>query len=278
MPILLPILAPVAITYKYITDHSFRLTFPPASYKLYSLVNSATTSPISKEWYYQNPALLKELWTLASAQAYIDSTTGLPLVEYQMQEGYCGSATQRCIMRSLGLSDTILPPQKRGESKPISWCKHISQIADEVSNGSVTLSTRIIEGSVSYDEFVSELRSGLSNPHVRIACNFLRSVLMGFEKIRYVPMNLMLSLMGGHFSPIIGILDEDANAATTETREGGGHDYPLVAIFDTNHKYNGVYFVPAKQLYKAVNTVDLFNNSHRAIILVEKIENAIELD
>ncbi len=148
------------------------------------------------------------------------------------------------------------------------------------------LSTKIVQGNVSYNEFVSKLRCGLANPHVRIACNFLRSVLMGFEKVRYVPINFMMSLMGGHFSPIIGILDHRprGNDSTTintqeeEVNEVDHHhdddddDYPLVAIFDTNHKYNGVYFVPAKRLYEAVNTVDLFNNSHRAIILVEKKE------
>ena len=192
-----------------------------------------------------------------------------------MQEGYCGSATQRCILRSFDLSTTILPPQQRGESKPIPWCAHISQIASKVSNGRMILSTKIIQGNVSYDEFVSELRNGLANPNVRIACNFLRSVLMGFEKIRYIPMNFMLSMMGGHFSPIIGILDHplprENDNTTTDTQEE--EDFPLVAIFDTNHKYNGVYFVPAKRLYEAVNTVDLFNNSHRAIILVEKKQN-----
>ncbi|KAL7432094.1 hypothetical protein ACHAXH_002089 [Discostella pseudostelligera] len=276
MPLFLPILAPAAITYKCLTDHSFRITFPPASFKLYSLVNSATISPISKQWYYQHPSLLKQLWKLASARAYIDNSTGMPLVEYQMQEGYCGSATQRCILRSLGFSNTILPPQQRGESKPIPWCTHITQIANESSNGTITLSTQIVEGNVSYDEFVSKLRNGLSNPNVRIACNFLRSVLMGFEKIRYIPINLMFSLMGGHFSPIIGMIDqpqpEDDSTTSTTIPEEVGDDYPLVAIFDTNHKYNGVYFVPARRLYEAVNTVDLFNNSHRAIILVEKNE------
>lgn len=193
-----------------------------------------------------------------------------------MQEGYCGSATQRCILRSFGLSNTILPPQQRGESKPIPWCTHITQIANESSNGTMSLSTQIIEGNVSYDEFVSKLRNGLANPNVRIACNFLRSVLMGFEKIRYLPINLMFSLMGGHFSPIIGMIDqpqpEDDSTTNTTIPEEVGDDYPLVAIFDTNHKYNGVYFVPAKRLYEAVNTVDLFNNSHRAIILVENNE------
>lgn len=103
---------------------------------------------------------------------------------------------------------------------------------------------------------------------------------MGFEKIRFLPMNFMLSMMGGHFSPIIGILDRGTTTAILTKDKNNSHDvddddevYPLVAIFDTNHKYNGVYFVPAKRLYESVNTVDLFNNSHRAIILVEMNHN-----
>ena len=76
-----------------------------------------------------------------------------------------------------------------------------------------------------------------------------------------MPINFILSMLGGHFSPILGIVER-------EGKEDG--DNPFVAIFDTNHKYNGVYFVTAKKLYDAVSTVDLFANTHRAIILVEK--------
>ncbi len=72
-------------------------------------------------------------------------------------------------------------------------------------------------------------------------------------------MNFLLGLMGGHFSPILGVLDDVPNV-----------DSPLVAIWDTNHKYNGAYFVPAKRLYEAVHAVDLSAHKHRALILVTK--------
>ena len=78
--------------------------------------------PISNERYYQDTTLLKKLWTLSSAQVYIDN------VEYQVKEGYCGSATMLCILRSFGLSSDMLPTQKQGETKPEKWCTHITQI------------------------------------------------------------------------------------------------------------------------------------------------------
>lgn len=178
-----------------------------------------------------------------------------------MREGYCGSATQRCILRSFGLSWDTLPPQKSGDSNPDKWCPHTTQIAKDQSkdNESIELSTRIIPGDVSYDEFLSTLREGLANKNVRIAANFLRSALTGFEKVRYVPCHFIVAMYGGHFSPILGIIENEEDK-----------NNPFVAIFDTNHKYNGVYFVPAKRLYDAVRAIDLTANKHRAIVLVER--------
>jgi hypothetical protein len=143
----------------------------------------------------------------------------------------------------------------------------------------MTLSTRIVrpgddenDGGVGYDEFVSTLRNGLANKNVRVACNFLRSALMGFEgKLgRYVPSRLIISLFGGHFSPILGIIDGEDDDIRMNGREYD--DYPYVAIFDTNHKYNGVYFAPARRLYDAVKTIDVGSKKHRAIIMVEKVQ------
>ena len=165
-----------------------------------------------------------------------------------------------CILRSFGLSSDMFPPQKRGETKPVKWCEHITQTAKETDEN-MNLETTIVKGDVSYDEFVTQLKDGLANDNVRIACNFLRSALMGFEKIRYIPTHLILSLLGGHFSPILGIVE---HVHEQEKKE------EYVAIFDTNHKYGGIYFVPMKRLYQSVKTVDLGSNKHRAIILVEK--------
>ncbi|KAL3826813.1 hypothetical protein ACHAXA_000639 [Cyclostephanos tholiformis] len=324
--VVLPLLAPAFVTYKLLTDESFRINFPPVVGHLYDLVHRATIAPISKMRSYQDPRLLRLLWRTSSGRAYYravangddqrgggwggntTTTTATsataaaaaaatptrhePLVEYQVREGCCGSATHRCVLRSLGLSHADLPPQSHGESKPETWSEDIARIARDSSNGRLILSTRIVrpgeyENGVGYDEFVSTLREGLTNGNVRVACNFLRSALMGFEGRwgRYVPSHLIVSLFGGHFSPILGIIDredvvrEDGGVGEVDLMGGGGmrdderyEDYPYVAIFDTNQKYNGVYFAPARRLYDAIRTIDVGSNKLRAIILVERVE------
>lgn len=134
-------------------------------------------------------------------------------------------------------------------------------MAKKHSNGKIQLSSSILRagGDVSYEEFVSTLRDGLANKNVRIACNFLRSALMGFESVRYIPTHAILAIFAGHFSPILGIIENETES-----------DNPYVAIFDTNVKYNGTYLVPARRLYDAVGTMDLSTNKRRAIVLVEK--------
>jgi hypothetical protein len=269
---LVPTLAPIFITYKLLTDKSFRSSFPSTSKNLYSLISSATMQTISKQWYFQDSTLLQKLWKLASAKVYIDKDTQQPLLEYQMQEGYCGSATQRCILKSLGYLSETLPPQHRGESKPESWCQHICQMAKDHSNDEFELSTTIVRGNVSYEDFLMTLREGLANENVRIACNFLRSALTGFEKVRWLPTHLFLAMFGGHFSPILGIIERDEREGEDEDEKKteGNDDNPFVAIWDTNAKYNGAYFVPARRLYEAVKAIDVSANKPRAIVLVEK--------
>jgi hypothetical protein len=300
--ILLPALVPAFVVYKLVSDRSFRSSFPRASRDLrdlYSLVSAASDRPISSTWYFRDARLLRRLWKSPSARAYYrvdgrEEDDGRrpqrlrPLVEYQVREGYCGSATHRCVLRSLGLHPGVLPLQCSGESKPESWSERIVQMARDASDGRLALSTRIVRGDdVRYDEFVSTLRAGLSNENVRVACNFLRSGLMGFEgRARYVPAYLLLSLVGGHFSPILGIIEKvddvrevvEVGGKKEDERSNGreiddGDDYPFVAIFDTNHKYGGVYFVPARRLYDAIRTVDVGSNRHRAIVLVEKMQS-----
>ena len=104
----LPIALTVIVSYKMITDKSYRMT----TTSLFSLVNGATKKSCAEEWYFQDVGLLNKLWSLPSAAAYIqkssadgnneNETNAVPLLEYQVREGYCGSATQRCILKSLG--------------------------------------------------------------------------------------------------------------------------------------------------------------------------------
>lgn len=256
----IPILAPLIVGYKFIMDKPFRYSFPSACWSLYSLVSRANMQSISKGWYYQNETLLSRLWSQPSACAYVSA------LEYQVREGYCGSATRRCILRSFGLSPDDIMEQTRGESKPEGWCEGIVKEAKD--NNGLDLSTRILrpDDDMSYDEFLSTLRTSLSNTNIRVACNFLRSGLMGFERVRYVPIYMIAALFFGHFSPIIGIIEQNDNDNGTDEYD----NYPFVAIFDTNHKYGGVYLTPARKLYNSVKAIDVSSNTHRAIVFVER--------
>lgn len=261
----IPILAPLIVLYKFIMDKPFRYSFPSACRSLYSLVSRATMQSISNGWYYQNETLLSRLWSQPSARAYVGA------LEYQVREGYCGSATRRCILRSFGLSPDDIMEQTRGESKPEGWCEGI--IKEAKDNNGLDLSTRILrpDDDKTYDEFVSTLRSSLSNTNIRVACNFLRSGLMGFERSRFVPIYMFLALFAGHFSPIIGIIERNDNEDGGISNNMDEYDeYPLVAIFDTNHKYGGVYLTPARKLYNSVKAIDVSSNTNRAIVFVER--------
>jgi len=263
----LPIAVPIIVSYKMLTDKSYRLT----TTTLFSLVNDATKKSCAEEWYFQDVGLLQKLWSQASAAAYIQKSAdnNTPLLEYQVREGYCGSATQRCILKSLGYPSNSIPDQKGGESKPELWCEHVKQIAKESShlddNEGTQIETTIVRGSdVTYDEFLSKLRQGLDNPNCRICCNYLRSALTGFELTglwKFHPLFFVVKLYGGHFSPILGMVEQDVEEEK---------DNPFIAIFDTNHKYNGTYFVPCRRLYEAVSSIDVGSKKSRAIILVEK--------
>eukprot|EP00986_Skeletonema_menzelii_P003680 scaffold1172_cov144-Skeletonema_menzelii.AAC.5 len=266
----LPIALPIVVSYKMLTDKSYRMT----TTSLFSLVNCATKKSCAEEWYWQDVGLLNKLWSLPSAAAYIQKSadgsnneTDTPLLEYQVREGYCGSATQRCILKSLGYPSNSIPDQKGGESKPDLWCEHVKQIAKESSHDDdgMEIETTIVRGGdVTYEAFLSTLRQGLDNPNCRICCNYLRSALTGFELTglwKFHPLFFLIKLYGGHFSPVLGMVEQDSEEEK---------DNPFIAIFDTNHKYNGAYFVTCKRLYEAVSSIDVGSKKSRAIILVEK--------
>ena len=328
----IPLIAPLFVTYKFITDKSYRVT----TCSLYSLVSTATATNtnidvtkngggnnnnkcVMNGWYFQNVTLLQKLWTLKSAQAYIgnNNNNNNNILEYQVREGYCGSATQRCILKSFGYtSPSIIGiEQIGGESKPELWCEHVKlmtssiatasnvtrsvtnsatatndtteQVADD-GNDEYYIETTIVYGStVTYSQFKTILQTALSNTNVRIACNYLRSALTGFELHglwKYHPLLILLKLYGGHFSPILGMLDattsnhqsgdeEKKKEEDDNEDEGEGaddNDGPFVAIWDTNARYGGAYFVPCRRLYEAVSSVDVGSKKSRAIILVEK--------
>lgn len=87
----------------------------------------------------------------------------------------------------------------------------------------------------------------------RIAVNFLRSPLWGFNAPWLWPKNFMLGLLGGHFSLIVGYME----------------DKDLVAIQDVNHNYGGIYLIKSQRLYDAVNTYDFSVGKIRGLVAVE---------
>ena len=126
------------------------------------------------------------------------------------------------------------------------------------------------ERDFSYARFLKTLRDSFKDDadddqqHCRrVAINYLRPVLFGFKPPKWVPCHLILGLLGGHFSPLLGLLDnpQDMNNA----KKG---DNPLVGVFDVNHAYGGAYLIPAKLLYQAVKAKDISTGKSRAIIVV----------
>ena len=102
-------------------------------------------------WYFQNVTLLKKLWTLKSAQVYIGNNNN-NILEYQVREGYCGSATQRCILKSFGYTSpsVIGMGQIGGESKPELWCEHVKLMTSSTA-ASTYLATDNISATATND-------------------------------------------------------------------------------------------------------------------------------
>lgn len=205
---------------------------------------------------YQPRDVLAQMWQTPSAQHYVKNAALL----WQKQEGYCGRATIRCILKSLGSKTDELPPEMRGESKPDKFCSHLEELAVKRLN----VTTEIVSGSVDFNTFVTTLRQvndydGKDNNNVncRIAINYLRAALFGFAFPWFFPTNLIIGLFGGHFSPVVAVLER--------------HDHPndpLVTVFDVNHNYRGAYLVPASRLYQACHAMDVTSGQHRAVIVV----------
>lgn len=197
---------------------------------------------IKETFTYQDPELVSRLWKETKI-----GTLYFSAVEYQLQEGYCGSATMRCILKSLvsagKLSEDKVPETSSG---PMTATR-FANLIDQVSNGA--LKSHLVLGSEGYDAFLQAIKLA-NNPEYRIALNFLRSPIFGTQGSVALPVNFMKTFFGGHFSPIVGYLE----------------DRDLVAVFDVNHNY-GLFFVDSKRLYDAVNTYDLQSGVCRALIV-----------
>jgi hypothetical protein len=256
-------------------------------WNLFQVVWQAGKDPISKHpEYFQNLKLLSKLYQQQpSAKVYLDHNA----LEWQFIEGYCGPATLRCTLASLGVPSELLPPQVRGPMGPEMFVQRLQAALtassttpahedkkpnDETNNNTnATLSsahhfhfpkieTEIVRGDCSYDIFLQTIRR-VKNDKERVVLNFLRPALFGPQRPMWIPTHLLMGLFGGHFSPIIGVLENYG-----EDDDDQESDNPLVAVFDVNHKYGGAYFVPARRLYQSVQARDVMTGQSRALVLV----------
>lgn len=187
--------------------------------------------------------LVQKALSLPTAQVYLKENA----LEFQITEGYCSVVTQRNLLKSI--------PGFPAEKVPCSTKKGGPSTAGEFSSSLSAISgyrTKVVHGSSDgYEAFRNALCQSNEPERYRVAVNFLRSALMGFGNV-WLPSNWMLAFAGGHFSPVLGYLENEN----------------LVAIFDTNHKY-GFYLCDAKRLFNAVNTVDVANGITRGVIVMD---------
>ena len=190
--------------------------------------------------------LVEKALSLPTAQVYLKENA----LEFQITEGYCSVATQRNLLKSIpGFPTEKVPcPKKGGPSTAGEFSYSLSAISG--------YRTKVVHGSSEgYEAFRRVLCQSNEPERYRVAVNFLRSSLMGFGNPVWMPSNWILAFVGGHFSPVIGYLEDEK----------------LVAIFDTNHKY-GFYLCDDKRLFNAVNTVDVTNGSTRGMIVMDLTE------
>lgn len=164
-------------------------------------------------------------------------------LDYQLYEGHCAVATQRCLLKSIpGVTDI---PQFPANGGP----KSAHEFANALYARGLAVTT--IYGDEGFGTFQKALER-CNDPNVRLAVNFLRGALFGIPAPKWLPFSWLLGFVSGHFSPIIGYLKEEQQ----------------VVVFDVNHKY-GLFLVDAKRMYDAVNTVDIMSNKTRALFVVE---------
>lgn len=202
-------------------------------------IKSQRTS-IRAEEEFQSEELTKRVWGSGLGAVYYDA------VEYQREEGWCGSATMRCVLKSLvgmgQMAAARVPEAKRG---PMTASKYAA-LLDEQSG--VTTST-IVFGTEGYPLFMEAIKKA-NDPQYRISLNFLRSSLFGAPGTVLFPPHFMATFFGGHFSPVVAYLEKE----------------DLVCVFDVNHRY-GLFFVSSQRLYDSINTLDVQSGVSRAVVV-----------
>jgi len=213
---------------------------------------------IREQGYFKEASLLAKMWHQKVGQIYLK--TGA--LEYQPREGFCSNATIRVVVGSIqkdrGSDGDCRPPvpaSGRG-TLPSSHASNIDNCflphtLDQVGSKVTTKST-LVSGKDGYEAFLAALHKTNAPDKYRVSVNFLRSALFGLPSPKWLPSCILLGLFGGHFSPIVGYLEKE----------------DLVAVFDVNKDY-GIFLVPSRRLFDAVNTLDIISMTERALIVTE---------
>ncbi len=200
-------------------------------------------------------------------------------VEYQLKEGYCSATTLRCVLKSINASPSLpprhhihVPPTEGGSDTPEGFKMKLDAMKKS-SGESMFQNVSIVRGADKsksnqvtvteedhYEAFLAAIKLA-NNPRYRIVCNFLRGGLFG--PVSWAPDKLLLALLGGHFSPIIGWFPGGEGE-----RQREGDTESLCALFDVNPSYSLV-LVPPRKLFNAVRTLDLITGLPRGLIVVE---------
>eukprot|EP00542_Grammatophora_oceanica_P012368 CAMPEP_0194039596 /NCGR_PEP_ID=MMETSP0009_2-20130614/11713_1 /TAXON_ID=210454 /ORGANISM="Grammatophora oceanica, Strain CCMP 410" /LENGTH=265 /DNA_ID=CAMNT_0038682491 /DNA_START=1 /DNA_END=798 /DNA_ORIENTATION=- len=257
MTVIFPVVVPCILFTAYALKKSFR----QLAHELYSVVDRATNDPVTKHPYFGDPNLIQRLWQTPSAKRYIQ--TGA--LRYQKSEGFCGSATLQVVLQSFVpiFPAELVPDQIQGPSTPTKLCEGLHEMVKDAEQD-VKIETTVVEGGLGYEKFLQTLKLKLADENCRVAVNYLRPALVGFQWPKWVPANLFLGLFGGHFSPVVGILEEPHSNSSSKDEK----DDPLVGVFDVNSKW-GLYLVPASRLYDSVVAKDMTTGKSRAMVIFE---------
>ncbi|CAK4077753.1 unnamed protein product [Aphanomyces euteiches] len=211
-----------------------------------SALTPASLESIEKNPRYRDAALLERVWKHPVGQQYLSGS-----LEFQFREGYCAPTTLRNVLKSIPTipSDKI-PSAKAGPSTASQYQVKIDAIG-------YTKST-IVYGSEGYAAFLEAIKLA-NNPQYRVALNFLHAALFGMGGPKYLPHVALGAILGGHFSNIVGYLE----------------DVDMVAVFDVNEDF-GPYLVDSKRLYSAVRASDVQSGRTRALIVSQILDSSVQ--
>ncbi|KAF0699354.1 Aste57867_10070 [Aphanomyces stellatus] len=205
-------------------------------------VLTSALTPASQESIRRNPAfrdaaLLARVWQSPVGQLYLHG----PL-EYQLREGYCAPTTLRNVLHSIpSLPAETVPAARSGPSTAVQYKTKIDAIG--------ATSSTVVYGSDGFSAFVEAIKLA-NDPQYRVAVNFLHAALFGMGGPKWFAPVLLGAVMGGHFSNVIGYLE----------------DVDMVLVFDVNQDF-GPYLVDTHRLFQAVRASDIQSGKSRALVV-----------